>query len=99
MPRAVLYFTGEAIEDDDNVGGLGAGVAVHAAGQCALEPGEKAWPGHLGMERPVPESACALRLFRVSSRPTGSLLHARCVAGVTSRCGDCHAAPHGDSQS
>lgn len=28
MPRAVLYFTGEAIEDDDNVGGLGAGVAV-----------------------------------------------------------------------
>lgn len=22
MPRAVLYFTGEAIEDDDNVGGL-----------------------------------------------------------------------------
>lgn len=23
VPRAVLYFTGEAIEDDDNVGGLG----------------------------------------------------------------------------
>ena len=87
MPRAVLYITGEAIEDDDNVGGLGAGVAVRAAGQCALEPGEKARPGRLGVERPVPESACAQMPLRVSSRPTGSLLHARRVAGVTSDVG------------
>ena len=40
MPRAVLYFTGEAIEDDDNVGGLGAGgLGGPAGGWCSLEPG------------------------------------------------------------
>ncbi|KAB0358220.1 hypothetical protein FD754_002376, partial [Muntiacus muntjak] len=43
VPRAVLYFTGEAIEDDDN---------------CALEPGEEAWPwqGEEGEEEVRPGS-------------------------------------------
>lgn len=100
VPRAVLYFTGEAVEDDDNVGAWGrGGRAARAAGQCAPGPGEEAWPRRLGAEHPGPESACAVTPFRVSSRPTGSLLHASCVAGVISRRGDCHAAPRGDSQS
>lgn len=101
MPRAVLYFTGEAIEDDDNVGGLGAGVAVGPVQQASAlwSLGRRHGRGVLGVEHPVPESACAVTPFRVSSRPTGSLLHARRVAGVTSRRGDCHAVPRGDSQS
>lgn len=37
VPRAVLYFTGEAIEDEDNVRGLrGRGVPVFAGEQAGV---------------------------------------------------------------
>ena len=50
VPRAVLYFTGEAIEDDDNVGGPGGG---WPGGPCIGAVLSGAWGRRHGPSQPV----------------------------------------------